>query len=91
MSYDPSCALASDAMSCNRQLELAKIITDQETSKLRYLILNPSCSRFTQLADREKEHDLTLGKPGIKANNTFCRVMPQVSILDYPNYICEKL
>lgn len=89
MSYDPSCAIESDKLSCLRQVELAKTIADQESSKMRYMILNPSCSRLTQLADRVAEHDLTLGRPGLKMNNTFCRVTPQVSILDYPQH-CLK-
>lgn len=89
MSYDPYCASTSDKLSCDRQFELAKLIADQERDKLRYMIANPACSRYTQLADRVEEHGLQLGRPGLKQNNTFCRVMPQVSILDYPNYICE--
>jgi hypothetical protein len=84
MSYDPNCATESNKMSCQRQLELAKYIEDQQTSKLQYMILNPACSRLTQMADRVTEHNLTLGKSGVKMNNSFCRVTPQVSILDYP-------
>lgn len=91
MSYDPSCAEMSDQLSCQRQHELAKLVADQETSKLRYMVQHPACQRYTQLADRGEEHRLMLGRPGLATNNAFCRVMPQVSILDYPNYICDKL
>jgi len=89
MSYDPTCGLTSDKISCDRQMELAKMMSDQETDKLRYMILNPACTRMTQLADRVEEHNLQLGATGFKMNNTFCRVMPQARILDFPNYICE--
>lgn len=88
MTYDPNIGLASDKMSCERQIQLAKMIADEESSKLRYLVANPSCSRYTQLADRAKEHDLTLGRSGIKMNNSFCRVLPQSSILQFPNNMC---
>ena len=90
MSYDPTCAQMSDELSCQRQYELAKILADQQAERSRYMLVNPACTRFTQLANRVDEHVLQLGRGGIKQNNSFCRVMPQVSILDYPNYICEK-
>lgn len=83
MSYDPNCQAASDKLSCERQVELAKMIADQERDKLRYMILNPACSRMTQLADRVREYDVQLGA------NTYCRVMQHARILDFPNYICE--
>lgn len=87
MSYDPTCEQVSAQISCQRQLELAKIVADQETSKLRYMIVNPACSKYTQLPDYGV-YSLQ-GQPGLKRENTYCRVMDQVSILDYPNYMCE--
>jgi len=89
MSYDPSCSEKSNQISCQRQTELAKIQADQETTKLRYMLQYPACSRMTQLADRGKEHCLMLGRKGNYLNNAFCRVLPQVSILDFPNNMCE--
>lgn len=88
MSYDPACANLSDEISCARQYELAKMIADEQTNKLQYMVINPACNRMTQLADRVEEHQLQLGRPGLKANNSFCRVMRQVSILDFPNNMC---
>jgi hypothetical protein len=89
MSYDPTCAQMSDQLSCQRQYELAKMIADDQSTRLRYCVQNPSCTRFTQLADRRMEHALMLGRKGLYINNDSVRVTPQVSILDYPNYICE--
>lgn len=86
MSYDPSIGSESDRLSCERQVALAKMIADQETSVLRHTIIDPACSRYAQIADRVKEHELTLGRSGIKINNSQTRVTPQVSILNYPQY-----
>lgn len=89
MSYDPTCSQLSDQLSCQRQYELAKMLEDKNSAKLRYSVQNPACSRLTQLADRGTEHGLMLGRKGLYLNNASVRVTPQVSILDYPNYICE--
>ena len=92
MSSDPTCAKMSEELSCQRQYELAKILADQQTEKMRYMLVNPACTRFTQLADRAQEHNLQLGWCGMNrnnANNCYCRVMRQVSILDYPQH-CLK-
>lgn len=89
MSYDPTCAQMSDQLSCQRQYELAKMLADDQSARLRYCVQNPSCTRMTQLADRRTEHGLMLGRKGLYLNNASVRVTPQVSILDYPNYICE--
>lgn len=86
MSYDPVCAQMSDELSCRRQHELAKIQADQETAKLRYAILNPGCNRLTQLANREDEHKLQLGRQGNHMNNAFSRALPNVSILEFPQH-----
>jgi hypothetical protein len=53
------------------------------------MVQYPACTRQTQIADRRMEHALLLGRKGLYLNNASVRVTPQVSILDYPNYICE--
>ena len=88
MSYDPRCSEKANDLSCQRQYELAKRVADQETSKMRYMLLHPACQRMRQLADRTTEHTLTLGRAGLETNNAFNRVLPQFGILDFPNNMC---
>lgn len=90
MSYDPTCAQIADQLSCQRQLELAKMLQDKETAKMRYMLQHPACSRFTQLADRGLEHKLQIDRTGLWLNCSSQRITPQVSILDFPNYNCGK-
>lgn len=89
MSYDPTCSQISNQLSCQRQLELAKMLQDKETAKMSYMLGHPACSRFTQLADRGIEHNLQLNRDALLMNCSSQRITPQVSILDYPNYQCK--
>jgi hypothetical protein len=55
---EPSCINLADAMSCAAMTDLAKNEYMQNNINLAYQLVNPSCERYRQFADREIEYDL---------------------------------
>lgn len=68
-----TCAQPADEMSCDAQIELAKMEVQRNKYVASYATSDPACTGFGKLADRSREYTLIKSEPtGLK----FCVTMP---------------
>ncbi len=67
---DTSIMEKASAMSCQAMFELVKAEYEKNSSKISYQVMNPSCDRLNQFADRTDEYKLLLNG-GISKNQCF--------------------